>query len=92
VFDGAWSGVAVSRAIASAASSRNLQVYSRDTDEQAAFGRIGATGSFRAPEGADLLAVTANNAVGGKQDVHVGHRVTAAITVDDPRRTTTRTR
>jgi hypothetical protein len=86
VFDGAWDGVAVSRAVADTAGGRHLQVYSRDEDEQAAFDDLGVTGHLRAPEGADLLAVTANNAVGGKQDVHLGHHVSADITLADPRR------
>jgi hypothetical protein len=86
VFDGAWDGVAVSRAMADTASGRHLQVYSRDGDEQAAFERVGVTGSLHAPDGADLLTVTANNAVGGKQDVHLGHNVSADITLADPRR------
>lgn len=86
VFDGAWDGVAVSRAVGDAAESRHLQVFSAIEDEQAAFDRVGITGTFRAPDGADLLSVTANNAVGGKQDVHLGHRVVAAIELDDPRR------
>jgi hypothetical protein len=85
VFDGAWDGVAVGRAMAATASERHLQVYSRDEAEQDAFERIGVAGSFEAPEGADLLAVTANNAVGGKQDVHLGHHVRATVTLDDPR-------
>jgi hypothetical protein len=34
----------------------------------------------------DLLAVTANNAVGGKQDVHLGHGVEAEVELDDVRR------
>jgi hypothetical protein len=38
------------------------------------------------PDGADLLSVTANNAVGGKQDVHLGHRVSARVALGDPRR------
>jgi hypothetical protein len=86
VFDGAWDGVAVGRAMADTAGERHLQVYSRDEAEQTAFERIGVAGSFEAPEGADLLAVTANNAVGGKQDVHLGHHVRATVTLDDPRR------
>lgn len=86
VFDGAWDGVAVSRAVGDAAGSRHLQVYSALEEEQQAFDRVGVAGSLRAPEGADLLTVTANNAVGGKQDVHLGHRVVAEVTLEDPRR------
>jgi hypothetical protein len=84
VFDGAWDGVAVSRALATASSGRHLQVFSEDVDEQAAFSRIGITGELIQPEDADLLAVTANNAVGGKQDVHLGHATQAVIELTDP--------
>ena len=84
VFDGAWDGVAMSRAIATASSSRHLQVFSEDPDEQAAFSRVGVTGELAQPEGSDLLAVTANNAVGGKQDVHLGHSARATIELTDP--------
>jgi hypothetical protein len=86
IFDGAWDGVAMSRALGDAAGERHLQVFSRDETEQAAFERIGIAGALRAPEGADLFAVTANNAVGGKQDVHVGHHVSLDVTLEDPRR------
>jgi hypothetical protein len=86
VFDGEWDGVAMSRAVGEVASHRNLQVFSRNEEEQAAFGEVGVTGALAAGPGADLLAVTANNAVGGKQDVHLGHEVTAEIALDDPRR------
>lgn len=86
VFDGAWDGVAVGQALGDAATERHLQVYTREEGEQEAFDRLGVTGRLTAPEGADLLAVTANNAVGGKQDVHLGHRVTAEVSLGDPRR------
>lgn len=84
VFGSSWDGVAVTQALASAASERHVQVYSRDEDEQAGFDRVNATGRFGAPDGADLLSVTANNAVGGKQDVLLGHRVAAEIALSDP--------
>jgi hypothetical protein len=86
VFDGAWDGVAVSRALADAAGGRHIQMFSSDPDEQASFERAGIAGRLTAADGADLLSVTANNAVGGKQDVHLGHRVIADIALDDPRR------
>jgi hypothetical protein len=86
VFDGRWDGGAVARAVGDASGARHLQVFSRDEEEQASFAELGVAGQLQAPEGADLLAVTANNAVGGKQDVHVGHEVTAEIRLDDPRR------
>jgi hypothetical protein len=86
VFQGEWDGVSMSRAVGEAAGSRHLQVFSRDPDEQAAFEDLGVAGALRAPDGADLFAVTANNAVGGKQDVHLGHRVALDVALDDPRR------
>jgi hypothetical protein len=87
VFDGRWDGGAIARAIGDASGARHLQVFSRDEQEQASFVELGVAGHLQAPDGADLLAVTANNAVGGKQDVHVGHNVTADVRLDDPRRT-----
>jgi hypothetical protein len=86
VFDGGWDGVAVSRALGAAAGERHLQLHSRDEDEQASFGRLGVGGRLQPADGADLLSVTANNAVGGKMDVHLGHEVTVDVTLDDPRR------
>jgi hypothetical protein len=85
IFDGAWDGVAMSRALGAAAGERHLQVYSRHDHEQQAFEALGVAGALRAPDGADLFAVTANNAVGGKQDVHLGHRVDVDVELDDPR-------
>ena len=85
VFDGVWDGVAMSRAISEVAATRNLQVYSEHEAEQAAFSRIGIAGELRPPEHGDLLAVTANNAVGGKQDVHLGHEIDARIELSRPR-------
>jgi hypothetical protein len=84
VFDGAWDGVAMSRAVADAAGGRHLQVFSRDEEVQASFERIGAAGHLPVPGGQDLLALVANNAVGGKQDVHVGHEVTGEYLLAEP--------
>ena len=66
------------------ASERHLQVFSLDDDEQEAFTEVGVTGTM--PDGldADVLTVTANNAVGGKQDVHLGHRTTMDIELGAP--------
>ncbi|MBW3664786.1 MAG: DUF4012 domain-containing protein [Actinobacteria bacterium] len=86
VFDtllgGGWDGVAVGDQLALAAAGRHLQLFSRDEEEQAAFEALGIAGKLDAPTPAvagaptsDLLAVTANNATGGKQDVHLGHRI-----------------
>jgi hypothetical protein len=84
VFDGAWDGVAMSRAVGEASGGRQLQVFSRDESVQQAFERIGAAGHLTQPEGADLLALTANNVVGGKQDVHLGHELRAEVRLDEP--------
>ena len=86
VFDGAWDGVAMSRAITDVAATRNLQVYSEHEPEQAAFSRVGVAGELKLPDRGDFLAVTANNAVGGKQDVHLGHEFDVDITLSRPRR------
>ena len=85
VFDGAWDGVAVSRAIADAGARRHLQVFSENSEEQAAFSRIRVTGELPEASEHDLLAVTINNAVGGKQDVHLGHTTQATIELSRPR-------
>ena len=73
IFDGGWEGATMLRAIAQATNERHLQLYTSDTEVQEAFRRVGATGSLDQPDDADLFAVTANNIVGGKQDVHLGH-------------------
>jgi hypothetical protein len=103
VFAGGWDGVRVATTIAEAAADRHLQVYSRDPQEQRSFGAVRAIGAFAdAPPMGDRLAVTANNAVGGKQDVHLGHRFEVEVELgavrldDDPgpavtRQTTVRT-
>ena len=85
VFDGAWDGVAVSQAIADAGARRHLQVFSESAEEQAAFSRVRVTGELSEPQGHDLLAVTINNAVGGKQDVHLGHTTQATVELSRPR-------
>jgi hypothetical protein len=73
---GGWDSAAMIRAIAHAGATRHLQVFSERPDEQEAFTDIGVGGALPAPfgtDGADALVVVANNAVGGKQDVHLGH-------------------
>jgi hypothetical protein len=86
VLGGGWEGVEMASAIVDASAERHLQVFSRADDEQAAFVDVGAGGALAPSPTADLLAVTANNAVGGKQDVHLGHRFDVAVTLDDVRR------
>jgi hypothetical protein len=85
ILAGGWDGVAVGQALGEAATSRNLQVNSVHASEQAAFEAIDIAGALMAPAGSDLFAVTANNAVGGKQDVHVGHHVVLDLELTDPR-------
>lgn len=78
------------KAFGDAAGARHLQVWSRDEAEQAAWEAIGVAGKMPSvgAEGSnlsDLLAVTASNAGGDKKDVHVGHRITARLALDDVR-------
>ncbi len=84
VFDGAWDGPSVAGAVAEAASTRHLQVFSEHPVEQDAFRRLGVAGELRAPDHGDFLAVTANNAVGGKQDVHVEHSYDVTVELGEP--------
>jgi hypothetical protein len=86
VFDGGWDGAEMARAVIEAAQGRHLQVYSVASDEQAAFASVGVAGALTPAEGVDLLAVTANNTGGGKQDVHVGHSFDISVDLSDVRR------
>ncbi|TVP74886.1 MAG: DUF4012 domain-containing protein [Nitriliruptor sp.] len=83
IFAGGWSTPDMVRAIAEATTERHLQVYSTDEEVQAGFHAVNATGSLELPEDADLLALTANNVVGGKQDVHLGHRSDVEVVLDE---------
>jgi hypothetical protein len=83
VLSGGWDEIAMARAITGASVERHLQVFSAVDREQEAFVEVGAGGAFDLPSDADLLAVTANNAVGGKQDVHLGNTVEAMIRLED---------
>jgi hypothetical protein len=83
VLSGGWDEIAMARAVIGASVERHLQVFSEVEREQAAFVEVGVGGALDLPTDADLLAVTANNAVGGKQDVHLGHSVEAAIQLED---------
>jgi hypothetical protein len=83
VFAGTWEGVDFVRGIGEAAGGRHLQMFSAHADEQAAFHGLGVAGAFgREAETGDLLAMTANNAVGGKMDVHLGHRFSGDLRID----------
>jgi hypothetical protein len=86
VFDGRWESQAMARALVEAASERHLQVFTNDERIQTRLREVGVTGELAAPEQVDLFALTANNAVGGKQDVHLGHEVRLDVTLDDVRR------
>jgi hypothetical protein len=83
---GGWEGPSLARAVVDSASERHLQVFSEDGSEQAAFVDVGTAGSLPPDSGADLLAVVANNGVGGKQDVHLGHEVAVDLRLADVRR------
>jgi len=71
---GGWDGPPMVAAIADLTRERNLQIYVSDPEVQAGFDGVGATGSLHVDDRVDRFAVIANNAVGGKQDVHLGHR------------------
>ena len=76
------------RAVADATAERHLQVFSGDEQVQAGFHAVNATGSLESPDDADLVALTANNVVGGKQDVHLGHRTSVEVVLEDVQRGT----
>ena len=87
VLDGSWDGVEMARALAAASTNRQLQVFSEYDREQEAFTEVGVTGVLPSAETTDLMAVTANNAVGGKQDVHLGHEFDLDVYLDGLGRT-----
>jgi hypothetical protein len=84
---GGWEAPAMLQAIGSAAGQRHLQVFTTDARTQAAFSEVGATGRLDLPAGVDRFAVTANNVVGGKQDVHLGHEFRFDVALDQVVRT-----
>jgi hypothetical protein len=82
-----WDGAGMADAIVRAASGRHLQVYSRDVVTSRALSSLPVAGRFAddlARPGIDTFAVTVNNAVGGKQDVHVEHATDITIRLGDP--------
>ncbi len=85
VFQGGWEGRAMASAVVDAASQRHLQVFTTDAPVQEALHAVNATGSLEQPDDADLFAITANNVVGGKQDVHLGHGFTVDVRLGDVR-------
>ena len=86
VFAGGWDSVRVARSLVDTSRGRHLQLFSRVGEEQDSFVAIDVAGALQERGPADLFAVTANNAVGGKQDVHVGHHVRLDLALDDARR------
>ena len=82
-----WDGSRVARAVLAAARGRHLQVFSADATEGAALRTVAAGGDLAgtlARADADALAVTHNNFVGGKQDVHLGHRLAVGVQLVAP--------
>ena len=86
IFDGRWDSQRMASAVVDATNQRHLQVYTTDEPVQQALHAVGATGALELPDDADQFAVVANNAVGGKQDVHLGHEVQLHIDLIDVRR------
>ena len=82
VVGGGWNGPDMVAAVAEAATERHLQIHSLDAEVQDALDAVNVTGSLQPRDGADLLALTANNVVGGKQDVHLGHELSLDLTID----------
>jgi hypothetical protein len=83
---GDWDVATVAGAIGSSVAGRNLQVYARDPEVQAAITRLGVDGALAARDGGDdLVAISANNAAGNKLDVHVAHRTEVAVDLAEPR-------
>ncbi len=87
LFTTSWNAIAVGRGAGEAAGDRHLQVYSRDEDEEAAFTALGVAGAMPTsadPGDPDVIGVSANNAAGNKQDVHVAHRIGVDVALDAP--------
>jgi hypothetical protein len=82
VASGGWDAAAMVGAIASATRERHLQVFIEDDEVQDAFTAVNATGSLEPRPDTDLFAITANNLVGGKQDVHLGYRFTYDLEIE----------
>lgn len=77
--------VAMARRVAAAVAGRHLQVASTRPAEQVVLEALGVGGRLAARDGdGDLLAVTASNAAGNKQDVHVSHHLTGTIRLAAP--------
>jgi hypothetical protein len=82
-----WDGPRVADAVLRAVRGRHLQVLTADPSERAVLASTPAGGDLAgalARTDADVLAVTHNNAVGGKQDVHLAHRLAVGIELAAP--------
>ena len=87
VFDTPWDGPEVIRAVLAAARGRHLQIHSARPAERAVLRTTpvgGDLAGFLADASHDGIVVTHNNAVGGKQDVHLGHRTAVAVRLAAP--------
>lgn len=61
-----------------------IRLWSPDSDEQALFGRLGATGAFPEPRpGRDFLAVASQNSGNNKIDVYQSRDIDYRVTIDD---------
>jgi hypothetical protein len=93
VFGRDWDATRLAVALIDASAGRHLQVFSRRTDEQAALAATPVGGDLAgalADPRRDVIALTHNNAVGGKQDVHLGHRSSIGIELLAPSATALR--
>ena len=82
-----WDGTRMLDAIVRAANGRHLQVHTRDAVAARALAGLPSSGRLAdafARDGVDTFAVTVNNAVGGKQDVHVAHTTDIVVSLGDP--------
>lgn len=87
VFGRTWDGPRVARALLDAAAGRHLQVHSTRAVEQRALATSAMGGDLAGPLAdrmLDVVTVTHNNAVGGKQDVHLGHRLSIGVGLAAP--------
>ena len=87
LFARSWDATRVGGALADAAAGRHVQVHARDAVVADAFARLPVSGRLAdvlTDPLRDTFAVTVNNAVGGKQDVHVTHATRLRVTLGVP--------
>ena len=87
LFGRSWDSTRVAGALADAAAGRHVQVHARDAVVADAFARLPVSGRLAdalTDPLRDTFAVTVNNAVGGKQDVHVTHATRVRVTLGVP--------